>query len=239
MTSATCHPRPDQVATLTRGLALPLPSIADEHLAVVLETISAAWTELVNEGLQALLTGNEAEINALLEARLNDHCHSNQICSQLVGSVARGKETISYNGAHLETRPDLSIYLTSQHPSFPIVVECKLIDHSNSKGVDLYCNNGIARFVSGQYSWAKHEAIMLGYVRDGSSIDSKLTPHLAKLSNGKPDLLATTLSPSSRTDVHPEARFTEHVRNFTYLTEVGGTSPGAITLWHLWLAPHQ
>jgi hypothetical protein len=235
MTKATSQPRPDQVVALTRGLALPLPPIADAHLSVVLETISAAWNELINEGQQALTTGNEAEINALLEAQLNHHCHTNLIWSQLVGSVARGKETVSYNGAQLETRPDLSIYLTGCYPNFPIVVECKLIDHPNGKGVDLYCNNGVARFVSGQYSWAKREAIMLGYVRDGSSVQSKLTPHLAKLSNAKPDPLATTASPNSRTQVHPVAQFTEHARNFTYLPEAGGTSPGKITLSHLWL----
>src|ERR1022692_3243795 len=65
------------------------------------------------------------------------------------GGSVRGGESISFDGKRLELRPDLGIYLTGRHRNFPLVVECKIIDGPTGKGVDLYCVNGIRRFVEG------------------------------------------------------------------------------------------
>jgi hypothetical protein len=142
---------------------------------------------------------------------------------------------VSFDGSRLETRPDLSIFLTGKHPSFPIVVECKLIDHGAGKGVDLYCKNGIARFVAGQYAWANREAIMMAYVRDGASIDLHLTPFLTSAAGSPPDPWQTqrmpALSSASRTPVAASA----HERTFLYPVASGACAPGNIALWHLWL----
>lgn len=235
MTTTKGAPRPDHIAELTIGTRLPLASICKEHLSVILENISRAWQELQATGAPALQNGDEAEINALLDPRLNHFCQSQPLWKDLVHSVHRGRESMSYDGSKIELRPDLSFILLHGNRHFPMALECKIIDHPNSKTVGLYCTNGIARFVVGDYAWANREAIMLAYVRDGSSLSAKLVPHLAKNAKTKPDRLQTISHPQSRIDIHPTVWQTEHERSFSYMTTVDGNNPGPISLFHLWL----
>ncbi|HET6525054.1 hypothetical protein [Sphingopyxis sp.] len=170
--------RPNHIAELTSGVRLPLVQIDDRHLKIILETISLAWHELLANGTPALLSGDEAEVNALLEPRLNHFCQTQRLWKDLVHSVHRGRESMSYNGAKIEGRPDLSLVFTVGNRNFPFCIECKIIDHPNAKRVGLYCKEGIARFVAGEYAWAHRSAIMLAYVRDGSCVTSRLAPYL-------------------------------------------------------------
>lgn len=202
---------------------------------MIFETVARVWQELKYERSQALSGGSEAEINALLESRLNSLWRTDTLWSQLVSSVARGKETLSFDGTHLEKRPDLSIYLTGKHPSFPVVVECKLIDHGSGKGVDLYCSNDIARFVTGQYAWANSEAIMIAYIRDESSVEEHLSPFLAAGVQSRPDPWQTDRLPTSATGLRSTISSSHHLRSFSYPAGVGSGAPGNIAIWHLWL----
>lgn len=235
MRSPTLRPRDDQIAELTRGQRLPLDPIAEAHLDVILETVARVWQELRDERSQAVTDGSEAEINALMESRLNNLWRTDTLWSQLVSSVARGKESLSFDGTHLEKRPDLSIYLTGKHPSFPVVVECKLIDHASGKGVDLYCSNGIARFVTGQYAWANSEAIMIAYIRDDSSVEGHLSPFLAASAALLPDPWQTDRLPAAAIGLRSTVSSSHHLRGFQYPVGVGAGAPGNIALWHLWL----
>ncbi len=235
MRSPTLRPRDDQIAELTRGQQLPLDPLAEAHLDVIFETVVRVWQELNDERSQALTDGSEAEINALMESRLNSLWKTDPLWSQLVSSVARGKELLSFDGAHLEKRPDLSIYLTGKHPSFPVVVECKIIDHGSGKGIDLYCGNGVARFVSGHYAWANREAILIAYVRDGSSVEGHLSPFLAAGIERKPDPWQTQHLPTAAAGLRSATWSSHHLRSFRYPTGVGAGVPGVIALWHLWL----
>lgn len=227
--------RDEQVAELTRGQNLPLDPIAEAHLHVIFDAVARVWSELRRDQGHTVGHGSEAEINAMMEARLNALWKVDPLWSQLVSTVARGKESVSFDGSRLETRPDLSIFLTGKHPSFPIVVECKLIDHGAGKGVDLYCKNGIARFVTGQYAWANREAIMMAYIRDGSSIDLHLTPFLAGAAGSPPDPWHTARTPSSSATSPTPVAASAHERAFLYPLAGGGCAPGNIALWHLWL----
>lgn len=232
--SRSLRPRDDQVAELTRGQRLPLDPIARAHLEVIFETVARVWNELRREQIQAVAEGSETEINAMMEARLNALWKTDPLWSQLVTTVARGKESLSFDGSHLEKRPDLSIYLTGKHPSFPVVVECKLIDHAAGKGVDLYCRNGVARFVSGQYAWANREAVMIAYIRDGSTVEHHLSPFLATDAGKTADPWQTLRLPEALNGVGSSATSSDHFRSFQYQA-AAGTEPGAISLWHLWL----
>lgn len=239
MKSQTLRPRNDQIAELTRGQRLPLDPIAEPHLDVIFETVARVWQELKSEQSQTLMCGTEAEINALLESRLNSLWRNDPLWSQLVSSVARGKESLSFDGTHLEKRPDLSIYLTGKHPSFPLVVECKLIDRESGKGVDLYCSNGIARFVTGQYAWANSDAIMIAYIRDNSSVEEHLSPFLAAGIQSRPDPWQTHHLPRAATGLRSTISSSHHLRSFSYLAGVGSTAPGNIAIWHVWLDNHN
>ena len=235
MTGETGQPRPDHIAELTRGTRLPLDPVKDEHLSVILETISNAWQELCVGGAAALSQGDEAEVNALLEPRLNQYCESQVLWKDLVHSVHRGRESMSYDGSKLEKRPDVSLVFMHENRNFPMVIECKIIDHPKNKRVGLYCANGIARFVNGDYAWTSCEAIMLAYVRDGSTIPSALAPQLASSAALTPDPMQTSSHPQPRPDVHPTVYHSEHQRIFSYLPVVDGAAPGSISLFHLWL----
>jgi len=53
------------------------------------------------------------------------------------------------------------------------------MDNSTGKTEKLYCEKGIRRILNVEYAWATREAFMLAYIRDGSTISSKLTPLLS------------------------------------------------------------
>lgn len=236
MTSSASAPRLNQIDELTRGLELPFVALHDEHLAVIAEALASAWTELSGTQAAALRTGSEAEVNALMETRLTRMLEEHPLWEQLVRNVTRGKETLSFDGSHLEKRPDISIHLSARTPAFPLIVECKLIDTTTRKGHDLYCDNGLKRFLTGEYAWATREAFMLAYVRDSSTIASALTPFLSASRHRHPEPYAIEELPASGALPSLDLARSLHGRSFRYPTRISpGDDPGPIAVWHLWL----
>jgi hypothetical protein len=235
MNLSRVHPREDQVAELTRGQSLPLAPLHEMHLMFIAEVLTRAWNDLLVDWRSILLSGGETEVNTLIETRLNALLEEDGLWSQLVRGVARGRETVSYDGSHLEKRPDLSILLTDRNPSFPLVVECKLIDARSRKKIDLYCNDGLVRFVRGEYGWAAREAFMLAYVRDGSTISSCLEPFLAQSRTKQPDIYLTDALPESVGESDMHLARSSHSRTFRYVGQ-SQDIPGCIAIWHLWIA---
>lgn len=236
MTVSSSVPRPEQIDELTRGIELPLAALHEEHLSLIADIVALAWDDLARIQAGLLAAGSEAEINALLEARLSRLLDENPLWEQLVRSVARGKETVSFNGAHLEKRPDLSIFLSGRSPAFPLVVECKLINAPDGKSGKLYCSNGLRRFLTGEYGWSGRDGFMLAYVRDQSTIKSCLLPLLAVGRTAKPDPFAVKDWPVESGHAVLDLVATKHGRAFRYLNRAAPTDePGPITIWHLWL----
>ena len=234
MNSSRIHPREEQVAELTRGQSLPLAPVHEQHLMFIAETLTRAWNDLLVERRSILLSAGEVEINTLIQARLLTLLEEDQLWAQLVRAVARGTETVSFDGSHLEKQPDLSIYLTNRSPAFPLVVECKLIDAPSNKRVKLYCDAGLVRFVRGEYGWAAREAFMLAYVRDGSTIWSCLEPFLAQARTTQPDRYLTDALPELVGESAMHLARSSHNREFRYAGQ-SRASPGAIAIWHLWI----
>ena len=234
--ASAVQPRLDQVAELTRGARLPMPAIADVHLEILAEGLQEAFDDLREREPATMASGDEPEVTALLQACLNRLSDENLLWAQLVLCVVRGGESISFDGSHLEKRPDLSIYLSDRTRHFPLVVEAKILDDANAKTVASYCRHGLLRFLEGEYAWANREAFMLGYVRDGSSIDTKLKPYLARaMALNPPEYLVEELP------VHVDSEaldlaYTRHARDFVYTSQVVPNSPGPISVWHLWLS---
>jgi hypothetical protein len=229
-------PRPEQIDVLTRGIELPLAALHREHLSLIADVVALAWNDLASHHSGILATGSEAEINALLEASLSRLLDEDPLWAQLVLAIARGKETVNFNGAHLEKRPDLSIFLSGRSPAFPLVVECKLIDAPDGKSGALYCRNGLRRFLSGEYGWSGCDGFMFAYVRDRSTIESCLLPLLAVSRTSNPDPFAVRDWPAERGHVALDLATTRHNRAFRYLHRAApADEPGPIALWHLWL----
>lgn len=232
MNSSAVVPRPDHIAELTRGLELPLTAIDDIHLHVIVEGVARAFDDIQHSSFGTVATGNEAEITALLEARLNAMVDDDLLWGQLVASVVRGQESLSFDGSHLEKRPDLSIHLTARSRRFPLIAEAKIIDAT--KDENLYCSKGVRRFLDGEYGWGGREAFMIAYVRDGSTIASRLEPYLVQ----PPQSLryAVEVGPTACGSGACDVATSRHGRSFLYAHIAPPSDvPGAISLWHLWV----
>ncbi len=237
MRPASVRSSPDQVAELTRGLRLPLPEVSSVHLEIISEGILRAFNEVRAHSLTTVGSGCEAEVTALIEARLNMLIEEDPLWRQLVLCVVRGKESLSFDGSHLEKRPDLSIYLSNRNRGFPLIMEAKILDAPTSKTVVHYCGDGFRRFVEGEYAWGNREAFLVGYVRDGSSIGTKLTPFLTKAMTQTPTGFLVESLPVAVGSAGVDLAKSRHGRDFLY----AGPSPpvqqpGPISVWHLWLS---
>lgn len=229
--------RPDQVAELTRGLRLPLPEVSTIHLQIIAEGLLRAFNEIRAHAPATVASGSEAEVTALMQSRLNRMSEQDPLWAQLVLYVGRGTESLSFDGSQLETRPDLSICLSNRNRGFPLILEAKILDALTSKTEALYCDNGIRRFVEGKYAWANREAFMLAYVRDGSSIATKLTPFLSHAMTQTPPGYLVEGLPVAIGSGSADLAQSRHGRNFVYAgTSAPGEQPGSISIWHLWLS---
>ena len=235
MRGPAVRPRQDQVAALTQGVRLPLVPIADEHLQILAEKVRQAFADIRVDAPDTVAEGEEPEVTALMQARLNRMIHEDSLWRQLVLWVGRGTESLGFDGSNLEKRPDLSIVLSGVEPRFPMVAEAKILDAAASKTIALYCRNGIRRFVDGEYSWANREAFMIGYVRDGSSIDATLNPFLSTAMVSQPNRYRVQSLPVPVGSRPSELAYTRHGRNFVYGSQKPPNSPGSISIWHLWL----
>ena len=236
MRGPSVRPRYDQVAELTRGVRLPLPPIARDHLQILVEGFRKAFNDIRADSPDTVAAGGEPEVTALMQARLNRLINEEPLWGQLVLWVGRGAESISFDGSHLEKRPDLSIVLSGADRRFPLIAESKILDSVTSKTTRLYCEKGIHRFVQGEYAWGNREAFMLGYVRDGSSIDPTLKTFLSNAATADPDVYLVEALPVSVGTGSSDLAHTRHGRTFVYRSQSPPNTPGPISLWHLWLA---
>lgn len=235
MSGGTARPRQDQVEALTSGLRLPLEPIADEHLAVIAEGLRRAFDAARQQALGTLCAGDEPAVTALLQAQLNGALAEDPLWRQLVLWVGRGSESVSFDGKHIEKRPDFSIVLSGSERRFPLVAEAKILDAPAGKTVGLYGKNGIRRFVDGEYAWGNREAFMLGYVRDGSSIGTTLAGFLSAAHQSHPQRYRLQSLPVAVDTAAGELAHTRHGRSFVYGNQSPPNSPGPISVWHLWL----
>ena len=236
MRSPAGRPRHDQVAELTRGVRLPVAAIADDHLEILAEGLRQAFDDIRVRNPATVATGEEPKVTALMQSRLNSLIHEDSLWGQLVLCVVRGPENISFDGSHLEKRPDLSIFLSGADRRFPLVAEAKILDAATSKTARLYCKDGIRRFVEGEYAWGNREAFMIGYVRDGSSINTTLKAFLSKDMALRPHPYLVEALPVPVGSGSSDLAYTRHGRDFVYGSQHPPNSPGAISIWHLWLA---
>lgn len=236
MSPSALTSRPDQIDALTRGLRLPLPAVDAAHLEFIAEGLCRAFRDIRADHPAVVASGSETEVTALLEARLNALVGQDTFWGQLVLCTVRGKESVSFDGSHIEKRPDLSIYLSSRTRNFPLIVEAKILDSATAKTTSLYCDKGLCRFLAGEYAWASQEAFMLAYVRDGATITGELTPLLSKDMTQTSPRYAVLALPTSSAMLSGTLAWSQHGRAFEYHHQAPPAhKPGSITLWHLWL----
>ena len=237
MTRTPIVPRKDQISELTRGLELPFNPLQKIHLTIVTELLAQAWRELSLDHRETIAQGNEAEINALMAARLNGLLESDIMWHQLVRNVTRGTESISYDGSHLEKRPDLSIHLTNRSASFPLVVECKIVDINSGRTIKLYCEKGLVRYINGEYIVGRRQKLscllMCITIRQSSS---SFIPFLIESENVAPPPYRVVSLPKSVPHATADLACSLHKRNFIYQHNHRQNLPGPISIWHMWVS---
>ncbi len=225
----------DHLAELVRGQKLPFPALDPMHIEVILELLQQAYEGIKTDYPDSVTSGEEKDINEFMVSRLNHLVGDDPLASSLIRAVSRGTETTNFDASRIEKRPDIQISLTSRQHLFPLIVECKLIDRPKRKTPDIYCRDGLARFIRGDYAWTNSEAMMLAYVRDGASIAHHLQPFLASAMAQSPPNYSVVTLPQKCFPSLPDAAKSTHERSFFYVHDTqSGNAPGNITVWHLW-----
>jgi len=164
--------------------------------------------------------------------------------STLYDRVVRHAEVTNYNGQKLAKTPDLSFKLRhAETDPRPVVsshdalfVECKPVDTEHSAG-SAYCDDGLIRFVNGDYAWTMQDAMMLAYVRNGRNIAGHLVPAMIAPVR-KPTLavvqeLQLCVETGAAACAEAEAIYvSKHHRAFTWPDGKGPATE--ITVFHLW-----
>ena len=158
--------------------------------------------------------------------------------------VVRHAQVTIYNGQRPAKTPDLSFKLryagteprpvVSAHDA--LFVECKPVDAKHAAG-SAYCDDGLIRFVNGDYAWAMQDAMMLAYTRNDRTIAAHLSPAMdqsaRKASLGI--IQPLQLCPGSAAAACAEAEavyVTTHHREFPWPDGKGSATD--ITVYHLW-----
>lgn len=162
------------------------------------------------------------------------------------GEVSRHRQVENYNFEHPKKAPDVCIrFRDDEIPSaalsthYAIFVECKPVDVEHTAG-SKYCDEGMQRFVEGEYAWAMQDALMIGYARDGRTLRDNLVPAMQWRDKGgvkREDKLKTHETfgevQSSFSDAHTEPMHrSRHGRGFSW---PDGKGPAVdIFLYHSW-----
>jgi len=156
--------------------------------------------------------------------------------------VVRQGQWANYNGAVLTKTPDMCFKLrhdeSESRPVIPefdaLFVECKPADATHPAG-SKYCDDGLIRFVRGDYAWAMQEGMMLAFARDGRTIAKNLIPTMSE--SARMQSLHTLELPTATTCSMPTAsaepvHISRHKRTFSWLHGKGPATD--ITIYHLW-----
>ena len=219
-----------QIEALVGDVRIPLAPLDSRHIDIVLKCLFRAFRNAKDHAAEIIKSGSEVEITALVISFMNREIDKNPIFKDIISNVSRGVESISHDGTKLEKRPDISICLMDRPPQFPLIIEAKIIDRHTRKTVSLYCEQGIRRFLDGDYGWACREAMMLAYVRDGSRIMTEIDPYMNRMNaSGVTDHETIAIEDSERA-------LSRHDRQFFYpFQQLSEQKPGHISIWHIWI----
>jgi hypothetical protein len=153
------------------------------------------------------------------------------------GRLWREPKVVSYDMRHLDKMPDMIFHLNRDSLAVlstedGLFVECKPADKAHPAGQD-YCDEGVRRFVDGEYAWAMQDAMMVGYSRDGRTISDHLVPALAQ----RQSRLGVKSAPRALASSRPLSRIavlhrSVHGRSFLWPGQWGPAC--AIRIYHSW-----
>src|ERR1017187_3438696 len=227
------------------GIRLPHPPLPLRVHLVVESAICAAWELMTNRGRTGfdLQTANEDTVTLEFYEGLYDEVFNKGMVDgfdrEVFASIHREPKVRNFNRRHPDKMPDLLVdfidrpagVMNSQHGLF---IECKPVDQKHPTG-SAYCDEGLIRFVRGDYAWAMQSAMMVGYAREGYSLVPKLSEALA---SKRKEPIPTSFGPESclrttATAFAEQVAISKHQRTFSYVEN--DLPAGIIVIRHLWL----
>ncbi|MCH8047673.1 MAG: hypothetical protein IID44_28600 [Planctomycetes bacterium] len=226
---------------------LPHPRLGLPVILLIRRVLCRAF-EMLREEEFRLAEAKEDDVTAALRAVIESNLRQtgsvpgfNRRSYEYVG---RQGQFANFDGTRRGLSPDLCFKLRHDDSEPGMVlseydalfVECKPVDTTHFAGRD-YCDDGLSRFVRGDYAWAMQEGMMLAYARDGRTIADHLIP---AMSEPKRMTSLATVQPPQPCDA-PDAtagvqaeiiHISKHRRDFSWLHGKGQATD--ITIYHLW-----
>lgn len=219
----------------------PFPEWSDALLDCIDSAIKTAWNKVTVSSDE-----KHTELENHLTNRLEYELHQMLDVENPIGfnrsrfqSPVRGAESCDYQDKSISKKPDLTIRLVDMRPGIrdgrqdAMFIECKLLDVD--KRPLAYIENGIRRFVDGEYAWAMPHAIMLGYVFDKSALPGALMRCFAR-NKAKDTVMRCAPSGGALVSIatmrKPDTFRSSHSRTWSH-PEYG--DPGPINIYHIWL----
>jgi hypothetical protein len=226
---------------------LPHPSLSLPVILLIRRVVCVAFNLLreANHPL-SLLTEDQvtAKLRAIIESRLRQTGEVPGFNDQFYECVTRQTATANFDGRKLNKCPDLCFRLRNENnlkrkvlsEYDSLFVECKPVDAKHPVG-SKYCDDGLVRFVLGDYAWAMQDAMMIAYARDGRTISGHLIPAMKERSRIKRLRTFQLPKPHKRSSKGPSdeaetVHISKHRRRFFWPDKKGRATD--ITVYHSW-----
>lgn len=221
----------------------PYPNWNKTLLLSIDNAIKEAWNIIKKDKTISLSSSIEEKITESLELTLTDIMDDENKVSGFsrakLAPITRGSKYSNYNNEHLEKQPDLSIKMIDCRPGLVhstydgLFIECKIID--NYKSPRLYIENGIRRYVDGEYAWAMKHSLMIAYVRNNKTLPEALKKSFKN--NSSKNCVSRCLPLKDiysmwNESKNPKTYKSTHSRSWSHL-EYG--KPDNIEISHIWL----
>jgi hypothetical protein len=236
----------------TRGVPaeryhLPHPRLGLPVLLLVRLVVLCAFELLRAEPLN-LATAKEDEVTAALRSIIENNLRQSGevpgFNKHTFDTVSRQAQCANYDNKSLSKAPDLFFKLRdyeteprsvlSEHDG--LFIEAKPVDATHAAG-RIYCDEGLIRFVRGDYAWAMQEAMMLAYARNNRTIEGALLPAMSEARRMSTlqtqQLPARAIMERAGSTPAAEAVFmSRHERTFQWPDSKGQATP--IDIFHVW-----
>ena len=180
MRGSAVRPRHDQVGELTRGVRLPLAAITEDHLQVLADGLRQAFDDVRVHEPATVGTGEEPEVTALMQARLNGLIHEDSLWRQLVLWVGGERRASVSTGLTARNAQTSRLCCQAQSGAFPWSRRRRFSTPRCRRRQRCIVRTGFAASWRASTRGATAKHFMIGYVRDGSSIDTTLKAFLSK-----------------------------------------------------------
>ncbi len=226
---------------------LPHPRLGLPVILLVRRVLVRAF-EILSEGLGSPAAQDEDGVTMALRNVIENHLrHRGEVPGfnrSTFETVDRQAQVENFDGSKRGKAPDLCFRLRNddEEPR-PVLsvhdalfVECKPVDKTHAAG-SRYCDEGLCRFVDGDYAWAMEEAMMLAYTRANRTLAKHLIPAMQERQRFEAlktvELPRPVLVTEAAHQPDTEAlHISRHRRGFTWLDGKGPATD--IWIYHSW-----